>query len=251
MNLLTRKGVRRVLGVALVLFLILTWGGAYVPPPLPFSCANFSESYWEEFRFNIDSTDDVASTVHSLWGIEKNRLRPFWDETDPYGISWISLKLTGPTGMYTAWFWNGVLRKVDFERSFPLPRPSLSQVVECLGAPKYYIAFYGMAPEAVKVNLDLLYPDRGFVVRYVSPFTSLFMSKPPARFHPHMRIRELAVVAPGAPAQMVPSVYSIGHVGGGYSHSACLSKPWPGSIEAMEIVPLTELSRCGNRGEEK
>ncbi|MXZ01807.1 hypothetical protein F4Y93_14625 [Candidatus Poribacteria bacterium] len=251
MNLLTRKGVRRVLGVVLVLFLILTWGGAYVPPPLPFSCANFSESYWEEFRFNIDSTDDVASTVHSLWGIEKNRLRPFWDETDPYGISWISLKLTGPTGMYTAWFWNGVLRKVDFERSFPLPRPSLSQVVECLGAPKYYIAFYGMAPEAVKVNLDLLYPDRGFVVRYVSPFTSLFMSKPPARFHPHMRIRELAVVAPGAPAQMVPSVYSIGHVGGGYSHSACLSKPWPGSIEAMEIVPLTELSRCGNRGEEK
>ena len=249
MKILTRKNIHRALGVALFLFLILTWSGAYVPPPLPFSCANFTESYWPEFNFNVDSTDDVASTVYALWGLEKERLWPFWDEDNPYGITWISFKLTGPIGVYTAWFRDGILQKIDFERSIPLPRPSLSQVVNCLGAPEYYIVYYTLAPEANNINLDLLYPEKGIIVRYVSPFTSLLIPELPEKFHPYMRMRDMSVVAPGTPEQMLPVAYSIGIVGGGFAHNACLSKPWPGSIEAMEIVPLEEFSYCQDRSE--
>lgn len=244
MTLLANKSLRGALAAALVLYFLLTWGGAIVPPPLPFSCANFTEHYWVEFNFGIDSTDDVTSTVSRLWDTKEERLWPFWDKDDPHGISWLSFKLPGPTGVYTAWFREGILQKIDFERSFPLSRPSLSQVVDCLGAPDYYIVYYAVAPEAVNVNLDLLYADSGFVVRYNSPFTSFFIQEPPTKFHPYMRIREMAVVAPGTPEQIVPAVYSIGNVGGGHVHNACLRKPWPGSIEAMEIVPRQEFISC-------
>lgn len=243
MSIFWRRSIPRALLFAFLLHVILTWFGVYQTPPLPFLCTKFTETYWAEFNFNVDSPDDVASTVSRLWGIEKDRLSDYGN-----GVDWSSIKLNRPLGFYTAWFRDGILQKIDVKWTL-LPTPSLSQAVDSLGAPEYCIVYYGIAPEAVNINLDLLYPEKGIVVRFVSPFTSPFRPEPPQEFHPYMRIRELAVVAPGTPEQMVPALYSIGDVGG-YVDNACLSKRWPGSIEAMEIAPLSEFSYCQNRGEE-
>ena len=253
MSILTRKGVRKALLFAFLLILIfnlifiLMWGTNQ--PPLPFSCANFTESYWSEFDFNVDSQDDVASTVSRLWGIDKGKLGIEEDRWgNPYAVYWLIVRFTAPIGLYTAWFPDGVLQKIDVEWVFL--RPTLSQAVKCLGTPEYYIAFYGPDPHDVYALLDLLYPEKGIVIRYVSPFTSPARPEPIAEFHPYMRIRELVVVAPGTPEQMVPAVYSVGNVGGNQVHNACLSKPWPGSFEAMEITSTTEFFECWARGEE-
>jgi len=44
------------------------------------------------------------------------------------------------------------------------------------------------------------------------------------------------VVAPGPHDQMVPSVYNVGNGARGNAGIACLSKPWPGSFEALDFV---------------
>ncbi len=243
MRIFTRRGVRVAIPFAFLLILFLMCG-TYLLPPLPFPCANFTETYWSEFNFNVDTPDEVASNVFRLWGIENSKLDRYEDIWgNLIGLRWLSIRLNKPFGFYTAWFREGVLQKIDVEWT-PLPMPSLSQAVECLGAPGYYIVYYGMAPDGHNINLDLLYTEKGLVVRYVSLFTTFLMPELPEEFHPRMRIEGLAVVAPGAPEQMVPAVYSTGNVGGGYVHNACLSKPWPGSIEAMEIVPRQEFISC-------
>ena len=263
MNTFTNAGIRLTLIFG---FLFIILGCAHPPPPLFFSCANFTEAYWSEFNFGSDSPTDVVSTVSRLWEIDKDKVSVAEGlggnafrgnalgikilEDNVYVADWSRHTSNGLFRVNTAWFKDGVLQKIDAEWVFPLPRPSLSQVVDCLGDPDYYIVYYVIAPEAVSVNLDLLYPDRGIVVRYESPFTSFFMPEPQKEFHPYMRIRELAVVAPGTVEQVVRAVYSNGNVGGGYVHNACLSEPWPGSIEAMEIVPLEEFSHCQYRDAE-
>ena len=65
-----------------------------------------------------------------------------------------------------------------------------------------------------------------------------------------MRIAQLVAVAPGTPDEMVPAVYSAGNVAGSHACNICLSKPWPGSIKAMELAPITEFRGCWARGEE-
>ena len=111
-------------------------------------------------------------------------------------------------------------------------------------------AYYAEAVHDFGANLDLLYLEKGFVIRYESPYTSYDLPEPITEFHPYLRIRELAVVAPGTLEQVVRAVYSNGNVGGGYVHNSCLSEPWPGSIEAMEIVPLDDFFYCQYRDAE-
>ena len=43
--------------------------------PRPFSCASFTESFWEEFRFGVDSPDDIVATVTRLWNIGNDQIR--------------------------------------------------------------------------------------------------------------------------------------------------------------------------------
>ena len=253
MNAFIRANGRRVT-FALLLILILT--ACAHPPPLPFSCANFTEAYWTEFHFNVDTPEDVVSIVNRLWGLDEDSFGLFevnvfenrWG--NPSEVSWGRIAINGPIGIYSAWIQNGTLQKIDVQWISPLPQPTLSQAIACLGKPEYYIAYYEEAVHDFGTNLDLLYLEKGFVIRYESPYTSYDLPEPITEFHPYMRIRELAVVAPGTVEQVVRAVYSNGNVGGGYVHNACLSVPWPGSIEAMEIVPLEEFSHCQYRDAE-
>lgn len=253
---LIRKHSRLSLFLAFLLILTLWWGIISYPPPLPFSCTNFTESYWTEFNINVDTSEDVVSTVNRLWGIDEDGFGLFEVLTfenrwgTPSEVSWARIAIAGPIGVYSGWIQDGTLQKIDVQWIFPLPRPTLSQAIACIGAPEYYIAFYEQAPEAVATYLDLLYPEKGIVVRYESPFTSSARPDPLDEFHPFMRIEQVVVVAPGTPEQMVPAVYSAGNVAGSHADNSCLSKPWPGSIKALEIAPITEFRGCWARGEE-
>ena len=41
--------------------------------PEPVQCDDFAESYWKEFRFGIDSIEDVVATVSRLWEYDGTR----------------------------------------------------------------------------------------------------------------------------------------------------------------------------------
>ena len=214
-----------------------------LPPSQPFSCARLTETHWMEFDFGVDSPDDVITAAISLWETERSQVQSMLNVDDEImNVWWRSDAAVGIGETYQAWFRGGrQLKKIDVRWGHP--KPTLAQLIDCLGIPEYYIAFYDQAPEATRFKLVLLDSETGIVLPYDSPYTSFLRPEPP-EIHPDVRIDELAVVAPGPPEQMVTDLYSVGNVGGGYKYSVCLLKPWPGSVEAMEIESAAAFQRC-------
>ena len=229
MNAFIRANGRRVT-FTLLHILILT--ACAHPPPLPFSCANFTEAYWAEFNFGIDSPEDVVSTVNRLWGIDEDKVRveELWGTLS--GVSWLDRKLYGTLGGYSAWFREGVLTK--FEVAWAYPTPTLSKAIDCLGDPEHYIAFVILVPHDAILNLALLYPEKGIVIHYFDLYTT-------DQIHPYLRIRNMSVGAPGTTEEVVQVAYSDSQL---YGYSACLRKPWPGSFESIEVASPDEFSHC-------
>ena len=227
--------------------LILVWmvilSGCTLPPPstLPFSCTSFTESLWEEFRFGVDSPDDVVSTVARLWGIERDQVQFMLTiSEDVYMARWRSSTIVGTGGAYEAWFQDDQkLGKISVK--WGNPRPTLSQTIDCLGFPDHYIAFYDVSGEAEYLHLALLNTDNRIIVRHGNPSWS---PESPA-IHPDMRMDRFIVVAPGPAEQIVTDMYSYGNEVPRHARAVCLLKPWPGSIEAMEIASNEEKSQCG------
>lgn len=238
-----------IIGWALPIMLAFSLAScAFQPLTLPPVCASFTASYWAEFNFDSDSPADLASTVSRLWGISQGSVIVFADRFGkPRAAVWSYLEPNGAMIVYRAWFRDGTLRKIDVEWREPpslspeltkgvMPKPTLSQAIDCLGAPDYYLAFLEWAPEALGATLDLLYSQQGFVVRYGPRYSHSFDLELLPGILPHLHVEQLAVVAPGSPEQMVPALYRIGNVAGGNVKNACLSEPWPGSFEELEFV---------------
>ena len=214
-----------------------------LPPSQPFSCIRLTETHWVEFNFGVDSPDDVISIAISLWETERSQVQSMLNVDDEImNVWWRSDATIGIGETYQAWFREG-RQLIKINVRWGHPRPTLTQLVDCLGIPEHYIAFYDQAPEAIRLRLILLYSEKGVIVRYDSPYTSFLRPELP-EIHPDVRIDKLVVVAPGPPDQMVTDLYSVGNEGSVYKYSTCLRKPWPGSIKAMEVEPAAEFHRC-------
>ena len=240
MNVLIRAHGRR---VTLALLLILVVAGCDHPPPLPFSCSNFTESYWAEFGFGVDSPAEVASTVSRLWGVNRDKVsvEENMSGTDSR-VFWMDRKIYGTLAGYGSWFREGVLIKV--EALWRYPNPTLSQAIECLGAPEYYVAFDAPGPEVPILTLALVYPEKGIAVHYEGLYPPDW-SPEKSPLHPNTRIRSMSVVSPGTTEEVTHVVYSMGVSAHRLNvRFACLLKPWPGSVEAMKIASIDEYFQC-------
>lgn len=235
----------------LILLVILSGCTLPPPPPLPqspratrpsFSCTSLTESYWRDFKFGVDSPDDVVATAASLWEIEREQVQFMLTISDEISsMWWRSDAIVGSGGVHEAWFQDDQkLAKINVE--WGRPKPTLAQVIDCLGTPDHYIAFYDQGrPEYVYLSLALLYTDSGIVVRYFNP---VFLFTPPT-IYAGMQMDRFVVIAPGTAEQMVSVMYSYGVEIPVHVRSVCLMKPWPGSIEAMETATKEEKIRCG------
>jgi len=231
--------MKRLAGVhsrhVLVVLLFPIFTGCYPSAPVtaigtppPFSCGNFTEPYWQEFRFGVDSPDEVIETVIRLWGI--NREQFMLSEAARYDVLHVRWEDSQGERVYSARFRKGEFHQVLVR--FQLGRkPTLSQVIDCLRSPEYYAAYEALGVEKDSFVLALLYPEKGFEIFHIS-FGALPKSTTdlPARL-----IDDLFVVAPGPPEQMVRDVYSYGHLPSVHAWGLCVLRPWPGSIEAIEI----------------
>ena len=226
---------------ALFLMLLVMLTGCTLPPvPRPFSCASFTESRWAVFRFGVDSPDDVVSTVARLWGIERDQVQFMLTISEEvYMARWRSSTIVGAGGAYEASFQEDQkLGKISV--TWGNPRPRLYQIIDCLGFPDHYIAFFDPF-EVTYLSLALVYADTGIVVRH----NAIVGSSESARIHPHLRMERFVVVPPGTAERVVTDMYSHGYEVRDHVYSVCLLLPWPGSIEAMEIASDEEKTRCG------
>lgn len=209
-----------------------------LPPPdfgplQPFPCDRFGESLWPEFQFGVDSPDDVIATVTELWGFDRDQLRiNIRSDLDPpyIGIGWSDKTDTGLGANYSINFRDGHRHLKSITFWWNLPEPALIQVIDCLGSPDYYSAAYVSGTESTGLGLNLWYVKKGFVVSSLVdayfPWQTL-----PEVITPDLRMDLFLVLPPGL-EQMAYSRDLGNPENGPY---ICFLKPWPGSIEAIEI----------------
>ena len=233
--------------LALVLSLLLLLSGCrlgespHIPPvisnPVPLSCDIFTQTRWQEFRFGVDSPDDVAAKATSLWGIEQDQLflssSYQWDLT----LGWSS-SISGRDVHYEAWFGED-RHLLGIEASWRHPFATLSQVLDCLGPPDLYSARFEADHEA-QLNLNLWYVEKGFSFRHYSyPRAQRYQT-----VWPGQRIDNFSVTAPLPLSQAYPDPYTAGDDPALSASAMCPMKPWPGSIEAIELTWYDDDSRC-------
>ncbi len=217
--------------------------------PLPFSCDAFTENHWRELRFGVNSPEEYVEAVERVWGVEawaipirsevREDLWGAWDadSTVMPGLSYWVLFDRAEKLLQVAGYW-------DWQK---FSRPTLTQVIDCLGPPEYYIAAI-VEDRRDWLKFSLWYVVKGFVIQgssfrpvssghldwpLIGPGTSMGGSFAPQSGH-------FYVVAPGNLERMVAAVY------GPFMQAweLCLVKPWPDSIEAVEIMSFEEYVEC-------
>ena len=203
--------------------------------PFPLTCEIFSEFPWQEFSFGVDTPADVASIAVDLWGVEEDQ---FHFENLYGGDLWLTW--SGTHGRreldYNASF--GVERRLETVEVLWTPPATIAQMIDCLGAPRSYSAYYGPSHHEAILYLEFWYPDRGLSL-HQSFYTRITPSHP---VEPALRIDGFHVTAAAQPGQAVPSVYTAGQDPRSTAFDLCQVRPWPGSLEAID-ADVEEL-RC-------
>lgn len=216
-----------------ITFLFVLTGCYEIPPgqPQPFSCDRFGEAYWEAFRLGADSPDDVVATVVRLWSMDKENIQI--EDGHDLWIDWSDSIETGLGAQYSALFREERrLTRIAMYWNQEDPLPSIVQVLDCLGPPQYFEAFYQMEPEATAIVVGLWYVEKGIVVEGYSAHRLAL----PSAIQPEFRMTSSIVVAPGSPEQMIPNVYTDGDDTKIQAYGLCRLRMWPsGAIEAIEI----------------
>ena len=233
--------------LALGIFSILTLAGCVVPlPPSrptsdpPLSCDSFAEPYWREFTFGVDSAEDmddiVAKTVR-LWDLDSARVQIEPMSEKGVVIQWQVEFHDGADPRYSAYFQDdSKLSSVFF--MWWHRKPTLALVIDCLGFPEYYVAYYRQDIEARSMTIELLYTGKGFVVRGHSLHGEIL----PPVIRPEYRMDNFVATKPGDLEQMVSTLYD--PTPAALDEILCPLRPWPGSIEAIEVESYLENPRC-------
>ena len=196
-----------------------------------FSCSIFREALWQEFRFGEDSSDEVIDTATSLWKsvyesqIESSEL---YGDYFIWGLEWWDHS-DGVRARYFAEGGKG--RKLVSVRVDLDPAPTLAQIFDCLGPPQYYWA--EVPPNFVNVlGLGLWYVEKGVRFGGLTYGGKVQLTE----FHPDFRMDTFHVVPPGDLEKMIShlSPQSL------HSNILCTLRPWPGSIEAIEVESLLD-----------
>lgn len=195
-----------------------------IETPAPFPCAKFSVSHWQKFRFGVDALDDVIATVVTLWDIDENQIDA--GETADGKRDMIRWSDAAEESHYNALVVKG--RRLDLIGISFLPAPTLGQVIDCLGPPDYYIANGG--PRAEATHLQIWYVEQGFVVTG-HLVHSVLWQKALKAIPPGFGMNSFHIL----PAGVEQMTRRFDYTDEDGNPIMCIFKPWPGSVEAIEI----------------
>ena len=232
---------------ALGIFLILMFAGCGIslsPPGLtsypPLSCDSFTEPYWQEFTFGVDSTDnvdDVVARIARLWDLDSARVQIEPMSEKVVAVQWQVEFHDGADPRYSASFHeDSKLTSVFFQ--WWNRKPTLALVIDCLGFPEHYTAYYRQDIEARSMSIDLWYPGKGFVVGGYS----FHGGDLPPVIRPEYRMSNFVATTPGDLEQMISTMYD--PTPAVFAKFLCPLRPWPGSLEAIEVESFLENPRC-------
>ena len=198
-------------------------------PPEPFPYLRFGENLWQEFNVGVDSPDDVIATVIRLWGHDREQFTLTEVSDNRLQMNWPDSNATGLKANFSAKFRDDHLTHITFW--WDLPEPALVQVIDCLGPPDYYTASYSTATQGQSIWISLWYVERGFYVSGAAtalfPGQLLLLGAIPPGFR-----MEVFLVLPAGLEEMARNFTYLNDHG---KLALCVLKPWPGSVEAIEM----------------
>ena len=203
-----------------------------------FTCDSLTEPYWQEFNFGVESDDsweEIVARIIELWDLDESRL--VLEESDTGADAWWQVVFPdGADPRYRA-LYNKELKLTSIFFKWWNRTPTLNEVIDCLGFPEYYAAFYDQGVEAYHLSLNLWYVNKGFVVRGYS----FHHEEQPPSIGPEYRMRHFNATVPGDLERMLSHL----HIAVVHSYILCGIRPWPGSIEAIEVESfLGKDARC-------
>ena len=230
--------VIRLLALVAVAATILKGCGVIFPRPFP--CDRFSESRWQEYHFGVDTLHDVIATTMKVWDIERKRIHSTFYAGGDLRVAWSDDARFFSGSGHSAWFREDrILYRIWI--AWDNPKPTLSQVINCLGFPDFYEAYFEQGPHARGLVLNLWYGEKGLIV---SRFSIHYRESTPA-ISPRHRMESFTVVAPGSLEEMARNASGGSDDPSWQAYILCLLRPWPGSIEEMEVERFIESRRCG------
>lgn len=199
------------------------------------SCRKLTLSHWKEFSFGVDTQDDVVSAVVGAWTLSRDQLHASGRTAERQAtVSWND---TEGEVSHDAHFAEGRLDKilVNFD-----PMLALSQVLDCLGAPEYYVSSGG--PTRQQTSLSLWYVEEGFVVEGSVPHPWGWL-RPRKEILSDIGMYNLHIVPKGIPQMARLFDFQDGEG----NPMMCFFQPWPGSIGAIEVRedPIAECQHSG------
>lgn len=226
------------------LFVILLLAGCVQPQqdlahyPL-FTCDSLTEPYWQEFNFGVESDDtweDIVARIIELWDLDKSHLK--LEESDTGANAWWQVVFPdGADPRYRA-LYNKELRLTTIFFMWWNRKPTLTQIIDCLGLPEFYAAYYERGgAETYTLNLTLWYVNKGFVVHGYS----FHHEEQPPSIEPEYRMQHFNATLPGDLEGMISKL----HIPATHAFFLCANRPWPGSIEEIEVESyLGADARC-------
>ena len=223
--------------------------------PEPFPCAHFADAHWQEFRFGVDTQEDVIAAAGRMWGIEQEGFH--WPEPDNFNpLPRLSWEL-GDVGVryFAVFFEDGTLKEIDFliapywqednSRGGPAltgeelaantgSYPTLRQIIDCFGAPDMYSSYLLQGVEDAQLHLALWYVEEGLVFAHKSWGIHHAYLKPPP-YPPELSMHFATMLPAGDAGRMGDARYGEEYLGRRKAYVRCILRPWPGSIEAMGI----------------
>ena len=205
--------------------------------PRPLSCDIFAEFPWQKLNFGVASPADFTTIAINSGASEQDQFKFANLYGDDLLLEWQGSHSQRQV-IYSVLF--NVERRLESVDVTWNPPATITQVLDCLGAPRLYSAYYSSGHHEAVLNLELWYPDKGL------SFHQDFYTRT-APFHPvepAFRIDGFRVTAPTPPGQAAPGFYADGLGPLATALALCQVRPWPGSVEAIEAWTYLDDPRC-------
>jgi hypothetical protein len=146
------------------------------------------------------------------------------------------------SGRYYALFREEKLTKIDID--WHGMKPTIGHILRCLGPPDFYHAIYRQDRQR-NIQVALWYVEKGAVFDGYAVYTQPESPKITSEFE----LGRMTVAKPSRIDEMVSDVYSVSYAPAVYAYALRILKPWPGSIDAIEVdscVKDPDLCRMDN-----
>ncbi len=192
-------------------------------------CASVVDPKLTTFSFDQVSVQDVQLWLQHQYGLSENDIRVTRRPRDPQSAYW---------EWQIDWRANDIDYGVAFDGEdqsnatlfarWHNGAPTVGDALRCLGKPAWYRTYLDRYPEAIWIQLELWYPNRGLVIgSHVEGSTS--------RFDEATELSRMTYVRPGSESELIPRVWAVQPATETYDRILNSLRPWPGEIKDVTI----------------